>query len=1083
LTGNKDREGEEYGNSESNSGALDAYREIQGLRGASEALPFGPPMTEWIRPPTEKPWASWFLQRARRLTKLGADGYWEKQYYGTSAGIFSASAFESGKGGYEDGKAYTDREALEKDCYENAKCCGYVWPASGSSLTHGYAVISGCFEDLQGSLEPLLRTGTRRAACGSSATKYSVANQPDSAATKCNVWENGVESTVTNQAVNAASNDHLFTVHAYKRLICDPGGEPGYFFPLFGESENTWSKGFRGPLYFFGLLWLFAGVAIISDVFMGAIVVITSAEKQVMIGESTFHVRTWNDTVANLTLMALGSSAPEIMLSVVEIYGRGWKAGDLGPSTIVGSAAFNMLVISGVCVSAIGVGDSRKVADIGVFALTATFSIFAYVWLIIILMFSSPDVVTTGEAVLTFLFCPVLVVGAWVVDTGIMDRCLSRGKFRKNGKVAPNGNNVRVRQISSDRVRTKSKGDMDHKMLTDILKQIRAERPDIAADELSHEAALRALKQGKRSRAYYRVQATRMLTAGAQVGVSTAQIRRTMTKIDMALTKEAKESKLPYGAFENKQKKEAEEVTYDDSRNLVSLKHRCMSVFEDAKKLAVKVRRYGKETETSTLRVDFETQDGSANAGEDYVARKGSLTFGPGEREKVIEIELIEDMRYEEDETFSVVLSNASLEGAPGSPKAGARAPCEMGEAKCVVTIINVDFPGVFVFQSQHYRVCESEKMIEIIVKRIEGCSGRVSCDYRTKDVTAIAGADYEAVEGTLVFEQGETEKTVKIPIVDDNAYEKDETFRLELINATGQATFAATTDGGEEMEICVVTIISDEATVHFVDHIFTLMHMNRDRIKLGTGNWSEQFKQAVYVHGGDEDAETSIGDYATHVTMLFWKVLFALVPPTDFLGGWASFVCSLCMIAIVTIWIGDLASMLGCVFGMPDAVTAITLVALGTSLPDTFASMTAALQDDTADASLGNVTGSNSVNVFLGLGLPWLLAALHWDSEGASAEWLEYVHKLDPMVVQGLSDNGVLATGGFVVPAGGLGFSVIVYSVCACACIATLMLRRRAFGAELGGPDPWRHVTSAFFIFLWAIYILLSTLKQYNEI
>ena len=58
--------------------------------------------------------------------------------------------------------------------------------------------------------------------------------------------------------------------------------------------------------------------------------------------------------------------------------------------------------------------------------------------------------------------------------------------------------------------------------------------------------------------------------------------------------------------------------------------------------------------------------------------------------------------------------------------------------------------------------------------------------------------------------------------------------------------------------------------------------------------------------------------------------------------------------------------------------VTAITLVALGTSVPDLFASKTAAVNEDTADDSVGNVTGSNSVNVFLGLGLPWTLAAIY---------------------------------------------------------------------------------------------------------
>merc|ERR1719487_327883 len=65
---------------------------------------------------------------------------------------------------------------------------------------------------------------------------------------------------------------------------------------------------------------------------------------------------------------------------------------------------------------------------------------------------------------------------------------------------------------------------------------------------------------------------------------------------------------------------------------------------------------------------------------------------------------------------------------------------------------------------------------------------------------------------------------------------------------------------------------------------------------------------------------------------------------------------------------------------GVPDSMTAITVVALGTSLPDTFASKQAAQEDPYADASVGNVTGSNSVNVFLGLGLPWTLGAVYWE-------------------------------------------------------------------------------------------------------
>lgn len=62
--------------------------------------------------------------------------------------------------------------------------------------------------------------------------------------------------------------------------------------------------------------------------------------------------------------------------------------------------------------------------------------------------------------------------------------------------------------------------------------------------------------------------------------------------------------------------------------------------------------------------------------------------------------------------------------------------------------------------------------------------------------------------------------------------------------------------------------------------------------------------------------------------------------------------------------------------------LTAITFVAIGTSMPDTFASRTATALSKNADDAIGNITGSNSVNVFLGLGLPWVIAAIYHHSK-----------------------------------------------------------------------------------------------------
>jgi hypothetical protein len=61
---------------------------------------------------------------------------------------------------------------------------------------------------------------------------------------------------------------------------------------------------------------------------------------------------------------------------------------------------------------------------------------------------------------------------------------------------------------------------------------------------------------------------------------------------------------------------------------------------------------------TSTVKVDYATEDGTATAGSDYAAVRGTLTFRPGEREKTIPISIVGDASIEANETFTVTLSN-----------------------------------------------------------------------------------------------------------------------------------------------------------------------------------------------------------------------------------------------------------------------------------------------------------------------------------------------------------------------------------------------------------------------------------------
>jgi solute carrier family 8 (sodium/calcium exchanger) len=110
--------------------------------------------------------------------------------------------------------------------------------------------------------------------------------------------------------------------------------------------------------------WFFLGIAISSDIFMEGIEKITSQKQRIphpLDKTRKVTVAVWNYTVANLTLMAFGSSTPEILLSIIELISKDMFTGELGASTIVGSASFNLFIIIGVCISVIPPTEVRMI--------------------------------------------------------------------------------------------------------------------------------------------------------------------------------------------------------------------------------------------------------------------------------------------------------------------------------------------------------------------------------------------------------------------------------------------------------------------------------------------------------------------------------------------------------------------------------------------------------------------------------------------------------------------------------------------------------------------------------------------------
>jgi hypothetical protein len=97
---------------------------------------------------------------------------------------------------------------------------------------------------------------------------------------------------------------------------------------------------------------------------------------------------------------------------------------------------------------------------------------------------------------------------------------------------------------------------------------------------------------------------------------------------------------------------------------------------------------------------------------------------------------------------------------------------------------------------------------------------------------------------------------------------------------------------------------------------------------------YGSQFKSAIMLapqvtEDGEIDEVTGLEAFL-HFASVGWKLLFSLVPPARYGGGWYSFSISLAFIGIVTAIVGEFATLFGCVIGLKPAVTAISFVALG---------------------------------------------------------------------------------------------------------------------------------------------------------
>merc|ERR1719346_575520 len=698
----------------------------------------------------------------------------------------------------------------------------------------------------------------------------------------------------------------------------------------------------RGLLYITLMVYLFIGVAIASDKFMESIEMITAQEKEVSVKDprtgktQVVVVKVWNETVANLTLMALGSSAPEIMLSVIEIWAKGFKAGDLGPGTIVGSAAFNLFMIIGLCMYVIPDDEVRKIKHLRVFFITAAWSIFAYIWLYFILGATSYGVVESWEGILTFLFFPATVWTAFVADRRMF--CYKYFDKKNKGVIVQSEKGDIENRAQEKFKEFEDLEDMDpalaefeknRRAYIQAMKRIRLEDPNISLIDLETRAREEVMSSGPKSRAYYRAQATRKM-AGKE------DAKKAFSK---QLAAEAEAEKANAEAAEAAEKK-------DDGVCRVFFDPPHYTVMESAGCFPVTIVREGGDM-NETIQVDYKTEDGSASSEGDYIEAIGTLTFGPGETQKHVTLEVLDDDVFEEDEHFYIRISNLrrkdgrafkEVEVTADDGSRSQQASCQLGTPHmATIMILDDDHSGIFGFEDGEAEIVESVGVYECKVQRISGARGKVAIPYSTEDGTAKEGTHYEAVEGELLFCNEETEKIIEIPILDEESYEKN----LVLFVNIDEPRHIAEGKEGEGVDYSILDAkkpedLTEEEKIallgrpclgqntrlqirikeskEFKSSVDKLMAKTNNSILAGGSSWLEQFTGAFEVQAEDEEGEEgeekmpSCGDYIMHFLTLPWKLIFALIPPTGIFNGYPTFVISIAAVGICTAVIGDVA-------------------------------------------------------------------------------------------------------------------------------------------------------------------------------
>ena len=170
--------------------------------------------------------------------------------------------------------------------------------------------------------------------------------------------------------------------------------------------------------------------------------------------------------------------------------------------------------------------------------------------------------------------------------------------------------------------------------------------------------------------------------------------------------------------------------------------------------------------------VRYATANGTAQAGTDYTAASGQVTFAPGQTSKPLPIAVKGDLAREGNEVLFVNLTQAT--GA------------NLADAQGQGLILNDDGPVLAIGDVTLTEGQSGTRTANFRVTLTPVSTGAVTVKYATANGTAQAGSDYVAKSGSLTFPVGQRVQTVSVVVRGDRVKEGNETFFVNLSGATG---------------------------------------------------------------------------------------------------------------------------------------------------------------------------------------------------------------------------------------------------------------------------------------------------------